>query len=86
MRSQPQSAEWVEELKRLSCVLCDRRNNVKIKGKVYRTVRRPADMDAEKAREKKLEVEEMRMFRWMCGVTKLDNIRNERIRGSTKVE
>ena len=30
----------------------------------------------------------MRMPRWMCGVTKLDNIRNERMekRGTTKVE
>ena len=26
-----------------------------------------------KAQEKKLEVAEMRMLRWMCGVTKLDN-------------
>ena len=38
-----------------------------------------------KAQEKKLEVAEMRMLRWMCGVTKMDNIRNERIRGTTKV-
>ena len=38
-----------------------------------------------KAQEKKLEVAEMRMIRWMCGVTKLDKIRNERKRGTTKV-
>ena len=34
---------------------------------------------------KKLDVAEMRMLRWMSGVTKLDRIRNERIRGTTKV-
>ena len=27
----------------------------------------------------------MRMLLWMCGVAKLDMIRNERIRGTTKV-
>ena len=38
-----------------------------------------------KAQQKKLDVAEMRMLRWMSGVTKLDRIRNERIRGTTKV-
>ena len=36
-----------------------------------------------KAQEKKLDVAEMRMLRWMSGVTKLDRIRNERSRGTT---
>ena len=60
---------------------------VKIKGKVYRTVVRPALMYGaetwalKKVQENKLDVAEMRMLRWMFGVTKLDNIRNERIRG-----
>ena len=39
----------------------------------------------QKAHEKKLDVAEMRMLRWMSGVTKLDIIRNERIRGTKKV-
>ena len=39
-----------------------------------------------KAQEKKLDVAEMRMSRRMSGVTKLDTIRNERIRGIAKVE
>ena len=27
----------------------------------------------------------MRMLRWMCGVTRKDNMRNEHIRGTTRV-
>ena len=68
--------------KRVSGVLCDRRMNMKIKGKVYRIVERPALMYGaetwalKKAQENKLEVAEMRMLRWII---------NERIRGTTKV-
>ena len=39
-----------------------------------------------KAHGNKLEVAETRMLRWMCGVTRLDKIRNERIRRTTKIE
>ena len=72
----------------MSGVLCDRRMKVKIKGKVYKTIVRPVMVYAaetwavKKAHEKKMEVAEMKMLRWMCGVTRLDKIRNE-ISGST---
>ena len=63
----------------------------RVKGKVYKTVVRLAMMygaetwTVKKAQEKKLDVVEMRMLRWMSGVTKLDRIRNEIIRGTQKV-
>ena len=89
--SHPQSAERVKDWKRVSGVLCDRTINMKTNMKVYRTVVRPALMYGaetralKKAHEKKLEVVQMRMLRWMCGGTKLDKIRNERIIGTPKV-
>ncbi len=75
----------------MSGVLCDKRINVRVKGKVYKTVVRPAMLfgaeawASKKAQEEKLNVAEMKMLRWMCGVTKMDRIRNERIRGTVKV-
>ena len=78
--------------RKMSGVLCDRKINVRLKGKVYKSVVRPAMMygaetwPLKKTQERKLEVEEMKMLRWMCGVTKMDKIRNERIRGTAKVE
>ena len=77
--------------KKCSGVLCDRRMPVKLQGKVYKTVIRPAMLyGAEtwattKRQEKRIEVTEMRMLRWMCGVTRKDKINNEHIRGTTRV-
>ena len=83
-------SEW-QNWKRVSGILCDRRISLKVKGKVYKTDVRPEMMygaetcSVKKAQEKKMDVAEMMMFRWISGVTKLDRIRNERIRGTTKV-
>ena len=79
------------EIKRVSRIMCDRSIGLRVKGKLYKTVVTPAMMygadtwAVKKAHEKKLDVAEMRMLRWMSGVIKLDRIRNERIRGTTKV-
>ena len=81
-------AGWMN-WKKCSGVLCDKRMPVKLK--VYRTVVRPAMLyGAEtwattRRQESRIEVNEMRMLRWMCGVTRKDKIRNEHIRGTTKV-
>ena len=81
----------VEELKESVWSVVRQENDREDQGKVYRTVVRPALMYGaetwvwKKTQEKKLEVAEMRMLRRMCVVTKLDKIRNERIRGTTKV-
>ena len=61
---------------------------VKLKGKVYKTVVRQALMygadtwATTRRQEARLEVNEMRMQRWMCGVTRRDKNRNKHIRGT----
>ena len=62
----------------------DQGESVQNSGKTSTDVR-GRDMALKKTQETKLEVAEMRMLRWMCEVTKLDKIRNERIRRTTKV-
>ncbi|KAL0809484.1 hypothetical protein ABMA28_011031 [Loxostege sticticalis] len=72
----------------LSGVLCDPKMPIKIKGKIYKTVVRPAMMygsecwTIKKAHEQKLHTTEMKMLRWAGGVTRLDKVRNEYVRGS----
>ena len=65
-------------------------NREKEFGKVYKTGETSNDLwnrnlPIKKSLEKKLDVSEMKMLRWMCGATRHDKIRNERIRGTTKV-
>ena len=59
---------------------------MKLQGKVYKAVVRPAMLYGAETRgqEARLEVNEMRMLRWMCGVTRRDKIRNDHIRGTTR--
>ncbi|KAK3552816.1 hypothetical protein QTP86_022562, partial [Hemibagrus guttatus] len=77
--------------RKVSGVLCDRKISARIKGKVYRTVVRPAmlyDLETvslRKRQESELEVAELKMLRFSLGVTRLDTIRNEYIRGTAHV-
>ncbi|KAF7660222.1 hypothetical protein LDENG_00286240, partial [Lucifuga dentata] len=62
-----------------------------MKGKVYKTVVRPAmlygleTVALRKRQEAELEVAETKMLRFSLGVTRMDRIRNEYIRGTAHV-
>ncbi|KAK3554237.1 hypothetical protein QTP70_020097 [Hemibagrus guttatus] len=77
--------------RKVSGVLCDRKISVRIKGKVYKTVVRLAMLfgleivSLRKRQESELEVAELKMLRFSLGVTRLDRIRNEYIRGTAHV-
>ncbi|KAK3522167.1 hypothetical protein QTP70_026987, partial [Hemibagrus guttatus] len=77
--------------RKVSGVLCDRKMSARIKGKVYRTVVRAAmlygleTVSLRKRQGSELEVAELKMLRFSLGVTRLDRIRNEYIRGTAHV-
>ncbi|KAK3515237.1 hypothetical protein QTP70_012252 [Hemibagrus guttatus] len=77
--------------RKVSGVLCERKISVRIKGKVYRTVVRAAmlygleTVSLRRRQESELEVAELKMLRFSLGVTRLDRIRNEYIRGTAHV-
>ena len=64
---------------------------VKLKGKVYKTMERSHVLYGAETwattigYEARVEVNEMRILRCMCGVTRRDKIRNEHIIGTTRV-
>ena len=67
-------------------MLCDKKMPLKLKGKFYRVAVRSAMLYGAKCwpvkhiHIQKLKVVEMRMLRWMCGLTGGDRVRNEIIR------
>ena len=77
--------------RRVSGVLCDKRIPAKVKGRIYKSVVRPAMMYGletvalSKRQEQEFEVAELRMLRFSLGVTRMDRIRNEFIRGTAHV-
>ncbi|KAK3531455.1 hypothetical protein QTP70_020536 [Hemibagrus guttatus] len=77
--------------RKVSGVLCDQKISARIKGKVYRTVVRPAmlygleTVSLRKRQESELEVAELKMLMFSLGVTRLDRIKNEYIRGTAHV-
>ncbi|KAF7686902.1 hypothetical protein C0J45_22503, partial [Silurus meridionalis] len=72
-------------------VICDRRVSARVKGKVYRTVVRPAmlygleTVALSKRQEVEQEVAVLKMLRFSLGVTRMDRIKNEFIRGTAHV-
>ena len=77
--------------RRVSGVICDQRVSARMKGKVYKTVVRPAmlyGLEAvalTKRQEAELEVAELKMLQFSLGVMRMDRIRNEYIRGTAQV-
>ena len=78
--------------RRMSGVICDRKVPARVKGKVYKVAVRPAmlygleTVSLTKRQEAEMEVAELKMLRFSLGVTRMDNIRNEYIRGKHKWE
>ena len=77
--------------RRVLGVICDRRLPVRVKGKVYNSVIRPAmvyrleTVALRKKQVEEMEIAEMKMLRFVMGVTRIDKIRNEFI-STDKVE
>ncbi|XP_023233563.1 uncharacterized protein LOC111633257 [Centruroides sculpturatus] len=77
--------------RKLSSVLCVKKVSCNLKGKLYKSVFRSAMLygaetwEITRAQERKMEVAEMRMLRWVYGVSRKNTIRNDFIRGSVKV-
>jgi len=80
-------AGWLK-WRKASCVLCDKKVPLKLKGKLYRTAVRPALLygtecwAVKSQHENQVSVAEMRMLCWMNDKTTHDRIMNNTIRES----
>jgi hypothetical protein len=78
-------AAW-NKWREMSGIMCDKRMPIELKAKVYKTVVRPVLMYGSelwalrKAEQQLIERTEMRMLRWMLGVSRMERIRNVEIR------
>ena len=77
--------------KKVCGVQCDRKLSARVKGKMYKGVVRPVmlyGMETVAVTERqvgKMKVAELKMVRWALGVTRKDKIRNEYVKGTTKI-
>ena len=83
------AAGW-NSWRKVSGVLCDRKAPLSVKGKLHKVVVRPAMLYSTEPlavtqRMEKLEVAEMRMLKFECGITRLDKVKNEEVRSKLKV-
>ncbi|KAJ8714621.1 hypothetical protein PYW07_002846 [Mythimna separata] len=84
------NAGWMK-WRQVTGTTCDPRMPFKLKGAIYKSVIRPVILYGlecwamKKMDEKRLHLVEMRMLRWVCGVTRMDKVRNKCIRESLKV-
>ena len=78
--------------RKVSRVICDRKLPARVKGKTYSLVVRPVmvygleTVTFTKKQVKKIKVAEMKILKFAMGVTRKDEIRNEYIRSTVKVE
>lgn len=83
-------AAW-SKWREVSGVVCDRRMPLWLKGKVYKAVLRPVLLYGsecwalKKREEQAIATTEMRMLRWIGGVSLKQHLRNEVVRGQVKV-
>ena len=77
--------------RRMSGVTCDRQVPARVKGKAYKVAVRPAmlygleTVAPTKRQEAEMDVAELNMLRFPLGVTRMNKIRNEYIRGRAQV-